>query len=114
VTSESGGAFDPTWSPDGRYLAYVARDGRNKTALRVIDLLTSGPPVTVLSGELARSPRWSPLSSALAYLALSGREFELFVLDLNFDEEGNPTPGRPSQLTKAFGVDSTSGLSWQP
>lgn len=114
VTSESGGAFDPAWSPDGRYLAYIARDGRNKTALRVIDLLTSGPPVTVLSGELARSPRWSPSSSALAYLALSGRDFELFVLDLNFDEDGNPTAARPSQLTKAFGVDSTSGLSWQP
>jgi TolB protein len=113
VTSEPGGAFDPAWSPDGRYLAYVAREGRSKTAVRVIDLHTGGPPATMLNGELARGPRWSTSGSALAYVALSGREFELFVLDLSFDEDGNPGAGRPAQLTKGFGVQSTSGLSWQ-
>jgi TolB protein len=114
VTSEPSGAFDPTWSPDGRYIAYAARDGRNKTAIRVLDLAAGTPPVTVVSGELARSPHWSPSGSALAYLSLSGREFELFVVDLSFDDDGVPSAGRPSQLTKAFGVDSTSGLSWRP
>jgi len=114
LTNEPGGAFDPAWSPEGRFIAYAARDGR-RSSIQVIDAEGAGPPTALVQTELARSPRWSPSGSQLAYLALAGREFELFVVDIATDADGRiSAAGRPSQLTSQFGVDATSGLSWAP
>lgn len=114
LTSEPGGAFDPAWSPDGRYIAYAARDGRRST-IQVIDVEGANPPAALVQTELGRSPRWSPAGNQLAYVALAGREFELFLVDIASDAEGRlSVAGRPTQLTSQFGVDATSGLSWAP
>jgi len=113
LTSEPGGAFDPTWSPDGASIAYATRDGR-RYSVRMVSTESSEPPITLLQADMARAPRWAPSGSALAYLALAGSEFEVFVVNLTFDPEGHIFAGRPSQVTNRLGVDATSGLSWIP
>ena len=113
ITNEPEGAYDPAWSPDGRFIAYAARMGR-RTALKVHDTAGLNQPQTLIEGDLARSPTWSPNSSALAYIALVGREFELHVIDVSVTGDGELTAGHPVQLTARFGVDATSGLSWAP
>jgi TolB protein len=111
LTAEPGGAFDPAWSPDGEHIAYVAREGRT-TVIRVIEAEGSGTGTTIIQGEFPRSPRWSPYGSELAYIALAGSEFELFVAPIGVSGEGSYAAGRSMQLTRQFGVDSTSALSW--
>jgi TolB protein len=111
LTAEPGGAFDPAWSPDGEYIAYVAREGRT-TVIRLIEAEGQGTGTTIIQGEFPRSPRWSPYGSELAYIALAGSEFELFVAPIGLTAEGAHAAGRAVQLTRQFGVDSTSAISW--
>lgn len=111
LTSEPSGAFDPAWSPDGQHIAYVAREGRT-TAIRLVDVDGDGTGTTLIQGEFPRSPRWSPYGSDLAYIALAGSEFELFVAPIGLNPEGAYVAGRPVQLTRQFGVDSTSAIAW--
>jgi TolB protein len=112
ITNEPGGAFDPSWSPDGSQIVYAAREGR-RTVIKVIDA-QGGSPATIVQTDLGRNPEWSPSGTALAYMALQGRDFELFAVDLTTDRDGRLTASRPNQLTSQFGVDATSGLSWGP
>jgi len=113
ITSEPGGALDPSWSPDGASIAYAAREGR-RNIIKVIDAQGTGSPITLVQTDMARAPRWSPSGSALAYVALVGRQFELFMVDVFNDREGALAAGRPNQITSQFGVDATSGVSWVP
>jgi TolB protein len=111
LTAEPGGAFDPAWSPDGEHIAYVAREGRS-TVIRLIEAEGTGVGTTIVQGEFPRSPRWSPYGSDLAYVALAGSEFELFVAPIGLTPEGAHVAGRSTQLTRQFGVDATSAISW--
>jgi len=110
ITNEPGGAFDPSWSPDGSQIVYAAREGR-KTVIKIIDA-QGGQSSTLVQTDLGRNPEWSPSGTAIAYIALQGREFELFTVDLTTDRDGHTVASRPNQITSQFGVDSTSGLSW--
>jgi len=113
LTSEAGSAYDPSWSPDGRFIAYAAKEG-SRYSIKVIDSEGNDPATVLLQTDMARSPRWSPSGSAIAYLARGGPSFELFTVNIGFDNDGHPIAGRPNQLTTRFGVDATSGLSWAP
>jgi Tol biopolymer transport system component len=112
ITRTEGGAMDPSWSPDGQYLAYVAREG-SKNAIYVLEVENPERVTVVADGDLVRSPVWSPSGNALAYIGLQGGAFEIFSVDVSFNDGVAPT-GKPSAVTVQFGVDPISGLSWIP
>ncbi|MDT7542182.1 MAG: hypothetical protein QOE33_2086 [Acidobacteriota bacterium] len=78
LTDTRGCEYDPTWSPDGRYLAYTATT-RDVTT---IDSVAEDAHVWLLDAQSgnrreltadqdrrARSPQWSPDSNSILYLA---------------------------------------------
>lgn len=110
ITKAEAGAYDPSWSPDGQYLAFVAREGVRNTVY-VIDMESPERPTAVADAELVRSPVWSPSGTTIAYIGLAGGSFEIFSVELSF-RDGVAPAGRPSAVTVQFGIDPISGLSW--
>jgi TolB protein len=111
LTSMPGGALDPTWSPDGSWLAFAGHDG---PAIEIYAVQPDGSSVTRLTsdGLLARAPVWSPDGQHIAYLSNKSGYFEVFVIDVTADASGALTASPPRQLTNDLQVDAASGLSW--
>jgi Tol biopolymer transport system component/DNA-binding winged helix-turn-helix (wHTH) protein len=78
ITFDEGLQTDPTWSSDGRYIAYTAvRDG---AAHIWIQQISTGVPVQVTSGPGPDSqPDWSPDGKYIAYRSGAG-EGGLFII----------------------------------
>lgn len=71
LTAGDGADGNPTWSPDGRHLAYTAEQtvgDKPQSAIRVMPVHRSGEPVTLTSGtESPGGLRWSPDGRWLAF-----------------------------------------------
>lgn len=106
LTNVPDGAYDPTLSPDGNLIAYVARKG-NTSELWLMHADGSGQ--TLLSNQPSRYPAWSPDGKQLAYLSMKEGSFELFVMKLKAD--GTPD-GAAQQLSSGAKLDGFSGISW--
>jgi TolB protein len=111
LTSLPPGAFDPTWAPDGSWLALAAHDA---TATEIFAAQPDGTSVTKLTndGLLARSPVWSPDGRHIAYLSNKTGDFEVYEIDVTADASGALAASKPRQLTTDLHVDAASGLSW--
>ena len=103
--SDSPGEIMPTWSPDGKQIAYV--DGRGISAVRVADGTTVGlthPP----ANRADRLPVWSPDGRFLAF-ARGLVPQQLFVV--------SASGGRPRQITHEDAqswLASPDRISWTP
>lgn len=66
----SQAGHSPTWSPDGRHLAFIA-DDPNSTSLRLLcrDAATGGVRTLTEPFQDCREPRWSPDGTRVAFLA---------------------------------------------
>jgi TolB protein len=106
LTNVTDGAYDPAVSPNGQFIAYIARKG-NSSELWVMHADGSGQ--TLLSNQASRYPAWSPDGKSLAYLSMKDGSFELFVMKLKAD---NTPDGSPQQLSSGAKLDGSSGLSW--
>ncbi len=110
LTEAPEGAYDPAFSPDGKYIAYVIRRG-NSTDLGL--MRADGTAQLVLeSGIPARNPRWSPDGNQIAFLGLKGAGFEIFSLNLNPTRNG--PGGEPKQISREARIDPNGGLAWSP
>ncbi|HEV7376663.1 MAG TPA: S9 family peptidase [Pyrinomonadaceae bacterium] len=78
ITDTAGCEYEPTWSPDGKLIAYTAtkRDVTTidsvaeDTHVWVIDAGGgAGRELTAAQDRRARSPRWSPASNGIYFLA---------------------------------------------
>lgn len=104
------GTYDPAWSPDGHWVAYV---GRNGTAndLWVIPA-EGGTPIQLTSSGDVTQPVWSPDGSAIAFMQPDGSSFKVSYVDFSVDPNGAPKASKAHDLFKADAIDAVSGLSW--
>jgi TolB protein len=112
-------SYDPAFSPDGRWLAFAARDD-GRTDLWVLPgnpLADTAPtPLRLTNVGTARAPAFSPDGQMLAFLAIPPDEqgFELWVSRLELREDGVLRADPPRQMTSEMRLDADSGLSWAP
>lgn len=110
-------SYDPAFSPDGRWLAFAARDN-DQTDIWVLPGTappgSSPNPQRLTSMGMARAPAFSPDGRLLAFLAIPPDEqgFELWVSELSQPVDGVLQASDPRQLTSEMGLDADSGLSW--
>jgi TolB protein len=114
LTSAPNGAFQPAWSPDGRLLAYIERQG-DTDLLRVMvfaspTATTPSRPVTVVSGILSH-PVWSPDGGSLAFVALQNDHFVVQTVALTVAGQ-TITTGTPRTVDGTADIDAASTLSW--
>ena len=109
LTTRSGGALDPAWSPNGETIAYIGREnGRADLWLTGLD---GGPEVRSDKLTYVRSPVWSPDGQRLAVLSAHSGAFEIWIAPV----EGTGAElrlGDFRQVTRDGGIDAASGLSW--
>lgn len=103
----------PTWSPDGRSLAYLSSRGRGTGSMGsivlVIRTMTTGEerdiplPKEVLTGNLANAPRWFPDGRSLLVFGYLAKDAGLFYrVDL--------ASGKAEVVREAKGVSGNAGL----
>jgi Tol biopolymer transport system component len=92
ITSSPMPELNPTWSPDGRKIAYCRLDPReDRGSLWIVDL--ENPGVKRLIGE-GMFPAWSPAGDKIAYQrakARSSRWYSIWTIDFVNDEVLFPT-----------------------
>jgi Tol biopolymer transport system component len=102
-TDGLGGDSHPTWSLDGKRIAFVGRDSEGGADIFSMD--PDGSNISNLTnspGQDEDYPEWSPDGSQIAYQAFVNNEnWELFVM--------NADGSKPVQLTSV-----TNGWNWQP
>ena len=99
--------LDPSWSPDGRFLAYLdtSRQFAETTQLFVVRL-SDGEAVPITEDRAnVRSPFWSPDGRALYYVANRVGTTDIWRQPLN--DDGRPD-GEPQQITAGLEVRHAS------
>ena len=118
LTDSDDGAYDPTWSPDGEWIAFTMREG---TASNIYVVPTDAEkwedeyptPVKLTTDGGSRSPAWSPDGSSLAYLTLKDGSFDLHTATVELSEDSiGMRLTNPQALTEKANIDAPSGLSW--
>jgi Tol biopolymer transport system component len=83
LTTAPGNDFTPSWSPDGRQIAFrTTRDGNDEIYIMNAD----GSEQTNLSRSVnteERSPEWSPDGQQIALASLQGAILDIFILPIH-------------------------------
>jgi len=88
IASGSGYLYQPDWSPDGRWVAYVAYDA-DAIELRMLDL-TTGESIPITANRAVNvEPRWSPDGTRIAFVSSSyNRRWHIFTVAVNAGSVG--------------------------
>lgn len=95
--------LSPTWSPDGRQLAYVSFEDRRPGIYRQVIATGEREKLTSFPG-LNGAPAWSPDGRRLALVLSKDGNPEIYLLDL--------ATRQLNRLTNHFGIDTEP--SWMP
>jgi len=95
--------MSPTWSPDGRRLAYVSFESGN-SQIYVQDLSSRSRRVVSSRAGVNSSPAWSPDGKKLAVTQSQGTgNLDIYILDIN--------TGSSKQLTRSSAIDTEATWS---
>ncbi len=73
--------LSPSWSPDGRKLAYVSFEGKN-SAVYIQDILTGKREKIASNPGINSAPAWSPDGNSLALTLSKDGNPEIYILNL--------------------------------
>lgn len=85
---DPGQGWDPRWSPDGRYVAFVSERDRAvghiaaNSEIYLADLVSGGVERLTRTDEWEGRPRWSPDGTKIMFVATVGGRPQIRVLDL--------------------------------
>ena len=95
--------LSPSWSPDGKKIAYVSFEGKN-SAIYVQNILTGQRERVSSFSGINSSPDWSPDGSRLAMTLSKDGNTEIYVMNLNDKSL--------QRITRHGGIDTEP--SWSP
>ena len=95
--------MSPSWSPDGKRIAYVSFEGKN-SAIYIQDILTGKRERLAAFPGINSAPDWSPDGTRLAMTLSKDGNTEIYIMDLR-----NKSLQR---LTRHAGIDTEP--AWSP
>ncbi|MBP8252725.1 MAG: PD40 domain-containing protein [Herpetosiphon sp.] len=107
-------AIDPTFSPDGKWLAYVKNEPNNSNIWIVpapnADGTVKGTPIQLTSDGRIRKPTWSPDGTKLAYFLIND-QVSMMVADVTISGT-QVTLSNPVEIRRDL-FDVESGMAWE-
>ncbi len=103
VVNSTEPLMSPSWSPDGRRLAYVSFEGGN-SAVYLQDIASGAREKVASFRGINGAPSFSPDGSRLALTLSKGGNPDIYVMDLGSK--------RLTQVTNHFGIDTEP--TWTP
>lgn len=104
VTSGPGNHVRPSWSPDGKWLAYQANEDTEGNAIWLVNRDGSGKRRLTDGVGDDRRPSWSPDGQWISFDSIRGTSRDIWVVAIS--------GGAPRQVTRDSGVEEYS--SWSP
>lgn len=114
IAAELAVDANPTWSPDGRTIAFASSRGRAtlaETSLWLVGLATREARRIGQGAAVERDPRWTPDGHALIYASSARGTFDLYRLPIAAGPDGVTVAGPAVPLTSAPGDELSPSVS---
>ncbi len=104
ILTSSEPIMSPSWSPDGKWVAYVSYESNGSSAIFVQEVATGQRRMVSSHKGINGAPAWSPDGKRLALTLSKGTNPDIYILDL--------ASGKLQRITKNYAIDTEP--SWSP